>query len=203
MDTKKVLKNIGKIALTIVSPPIGLATCRRGKLLVGYGLVISAVLSGIQPMFDSFSEIYNKPQVKVYRSPTSFRCIPEIALSPIVYYFDREYVTTIVTDDKRIYCIAGDKVIQHNSQTGRYEAIFQEDNRFGQSRFSMSSLSEAGKSLEQSLASGDIQALRPSLESYEAKRSQYEETKKTLDSVVKKMNEELEAQRSRAKGERK
>ncbi len=216
METKKALKTAGKIALTIASPPIGAMTWVNKKSRIKaffVGMAVSFVGSGLgraahQEIYSK--EIFDNPSIRVYNDNWNLRSIPESCFTPLALYFDNELVTEIKSpEDNRKYGIGilGSAIsyIPYNNVAGRYEVNFQDHIKFvfpDEGRFRMSSLTDARKSVEDSLSQGDFIGAKPLAEAYETKRAQYAEVRKTLDEAVTKMNAELETQRSKLAGDK-
>jgi len=207
MDTKKVLKNIGKIALTVASPPIGAITlAKKEKKLDGFllGATLSTALCFVEAVYSgfNFNKIYDNPSVIVQRRETNSRTLLMAPLSPIAFALDKEYITQI-GEDKKVNYVAGNKIIDFNPETGKHELKMDYNSRFGDSQFHLSSAQETLNRLNDKLSRGDVTYARELLESYETKAREYNEIRTNLDSIVNKMNSELEAQRSKSTGERK
>ncbi|MEK6792390.1 MAG: hypothetical protein AABX95_01070 [Nanoarchaeota archaeon] len=216
METKQVLKNTGKVALTVVSPPIGAMTWvdkkdRTKAFLLGTAVSLVGGMAG-NGLYREISskKIFDNPSICVYEdSSLKLRVIAEAGFIPLALCFDTQPVTEIKVPENNRYWIRilGDNVISYipNDVSGRYEVNFQDNTPFIFPKesiiFGISSLTDTRKTLENALASGDVLGAKPLAEAYETKRTQYESTRKTLDETVAKMNAELESQRAKLAGD--
>jgi hypothetical protein len=219
--TKKTLKNLGKLALTVLSPPLGLASfAKKNK---GIALMAGTVLSLGYALSDTLpKEILYENENKIVqvrsksRNEFSLKSIPlgaGVLASPLLLRYNLQDVTTFDRGEES-FRVAGNEVVYFDEATGNYVLNFDENSKFGgisgkySLRESQERMSELERELRELASQGELMESREKAEEIEIEKAQhervldeYERFRNAYEGVVEEMNEELDG--LRLKGEQK
>lgn len=188
---KKIAKYTGKTLATIACPPLGLALWpkKEGKRIVGgiVGIILS-ISSSIGMITTKEKDVYDNPPIKIVSEPSPIVGVGGFFASPIVFYFNATYKTSLEKDDK-YYLIWGNDIVTFNDK--KYNLNFDYGRKFGYSLVGKS-VAQAQEQVKKYLEKGDVLKARKAQANLEIVTKEYNETKAVFQEAVDKMNSELE-----------
>lgn len=207
---KRIAKNVGKGLLTLVSPPIGLATFYKEKdrapaIFIGLAASAFTSVASIGAMMLSQNVLYDNPRVVQEARPNNLaRTIPEVFISPWAFILDSHIQTSVNPDESSFVRAYRNNVITFDSESGRYGLNFNENTKFDTNNFGRySSLAEAEQAIERARTKGNVIKAREAATTYQQVSKDYEKVRGIFADAIDKMNSELNGLEPKAKGEQK
>lgn len=203
---RKVAERVGKLALIVASPPIGLAVSMRDSRRAGLGIGASVLLN-----FPSIipTQVYDSPRIVEDRTVEGCP-IPHLLSffgSPIANYLMDEKATYLLDDGIKI---AGTDVINFDPEKGIYQVNFDEKTPFGLLEERGLHLITSTVSLSEAEKRAQVELLRieerirdgkkvPSYETINVEsalrqvQAGYQKARDTLHEIADQMNSELDS----------
>jgi len=208
-NTKKILLNAGKTALTLAVPPLGFPTffkkaTDRAAAVIG-GVFLSAGLSlGLQAVNKKI--VYDAPKISVYKEVTGLYDVGAALVSPLGFMYATPGLTRLDLNQNS-YVVRGSDVVTFDKKKREYVVNFPIDRDFGTSSLSLRSVQDAKDGvygftirIEALTSGGDIFAARKVsaerdlvVKKYEDAYGAFTQTRGHYQAAVDRMNLELKS----------
>lgn len=210
MINKEAIKTAGKVALAVISPPIGLATFAKSNYdkfnAIALGLVISG-MSTVGYLLNTDKELYNDSEVnvKLSRELSSPFSLGSVFFSPLLVPLTTHPSTEIskFNEDGKKFIVKGHNMITFNPIENNYTLNLNENDIFLQNAFNHSSVSEARKNLDNLVAKGDISGAINARAQYTQTFNSYDQLRNVYSNAVVKMNDKLKLLSTKSAGAQK